>query len=340
MPHESLTRNALRWLRVVPALLAALCLPNISSARTTAGYAELVRQVAPSVVTVLVEEKREGAAQMAVERAAARSSERDGVNELIRRLLAGPGGKPEHRGDAALGSGFVIRADGLIVTNRHVVAGARTILVKLSTGQQLPAKVVGADAATDLALLKIAASRLPVLHLGSSANVSVGDEVIAIGNPFGLGQTVTAGIISARGRTMEDDPYIDFLQTDAAINFGNSGGPLLSADGAVVGVTSAIFSPSGGSVGLGFAIPAEVVSSVIGDLEAHGRVRRGFFGISAQPMTPAVARALGLKTVTGVLVTAVDPKGPASDSLLVGDVLLSIGGSPATYERLGRIAGR
>jgi S1-C subfamily serine protease len=132
------------------------------------------------------------------------------------------------------------RADGLIVTNRHVVAGARTILVKLSTGQQLPAKDVGADAATDLALLKIAARQLPALHLGSSANVSVGDEVIAIGNPFGLGQTV-----SARGPTMEDDPYIDFLQTDAAINFGNSGGSLLSADGFVVGVTSAIFSPSG-----------------------------------------------------------------------------------------------
>ncbi len=340
MPHKYLTQNALRWLRVVPLLLAVLCLPMISSARTTAGYAELVRQVAPSVVTVLVEEKREGAAQRAVERAAARSGERDGVNELIRRLLAGPGANPEHRGEAALGSGFVIRADGLIVTNRHVVVGARTIRVKLSTGQQLPAKVVGADAATDLALLRIAASRLPVLHLGSSANVSVGDEVIAIGNPFGLGQTVTSGIISARGRTMEDDPYIDFLQTDAAINFGNSGGPLLSADGTVVGVTSAIFSPSGGSVGLGFAIPAEVVSSVIGDLEAHGRVQRGFFGISAQPMTPAVARALGLETVTGALVTAVDPKGPASESLLVGDVLLSIGGSPATFERLGRIAGR
>ncbi len=291
------------------------------------------------MVTVLVEEKREGAAQRAVERAAARSSERDGVNELIRRLLAGPGANPEHRGDAALGSGFVIRADGLIVTNRHVVVGARTILVKLSTGQQLPAKVVGADAATDLALLKIAASRLPVLHLGSSANVSVGDEVIAIGNPFGLGQTVTAGIISARGRTMEDDPYIDFLQTDAAINFGNSGGPLLSADGAVVGVTSAIFSPSGGSVGLGFAIPAEVVSSVIGDLEAHGRVQRGFFGISAQPMTPAVARALGLKTVTGALVTAVDPKGPASESLLVGDVLLSIGGSRGHFRKAGQDRG-
>jgi serine protease Do len=341
MPHKSLARNEFRMLRAASALAALLCLPAASSARVAGGYAELVRQVAPSVVTVLVEEKREGAAQRAVERAAARTSERDGMNEFIRRLLSGPGGNPEHRGgDSALGSGFVIRADGLIVTNRHVVVGARSIIVKLPTGQQLPARIIGSDAATDLALLKVSAGQLPVLRLGSSADVAVGDEVIAIGNPFGLGQSVTAGIVSARGRTMEDDPYIDFLQTDAAINFGNSGGPLLAADGTVVGVTSAIFSPSGGSVGLGFAIPAETVTSVIAELEAHGRVQRGFLGISAQPLTPAVARALGLKTLTGALVTAVDPKGPSADALLVGDVLLSIGGVPATFERLGRIAGR
>jgi serine protease Do len=334
------TRNEPRRLRIAATLLALLALPVISPARSTGGYSELVRQVAPSVVTVLVEEKREGAAQRAVERAAARSNERDQVTDLIHRLLAGPGANAEHRGDAALGSGFIIRADGLIVTNRHVVVGARSILVKLPSGQQLPAKVVGIDAATDLALLKIGASRLPVLRLGSSANVSVGDEAIAIGNPFGLGQTVTAGIVSARGRTMEDDPYIDFLQTDAPINFGNSGGPLLSADGTVVGVTSAIFSPSGGSVGLGFAIPAEIVSAVVAELEAHGRVQRGFLGISAQPMTAAIARAFGLKTITGALVTDVDPHGPSSESLKVGDVLLNIGGSPVTFERLARVAGR
>jgi serine protease Do len=341
MLHKSLTRKEFRMLRAASALVALFCLPSASSARAAGGYAELVRQVAPSVVTVLVEEKHEGAAQRAVERAAARSSERDGMNEIIRRLLSGPGSNPEHRGgDSALGSGFVVRADGLIITNRHVIVGARSVIVKLPTGQQFPAKVVGADAATDIALLKVSAGQLPVLRLGSSSNVSVGDEVIAIGNPFGLGQSVTAGIVSARGRTMEDDPYIDFLQTDAAINFGNSGGPLLSADGVVVGVTSAIFSPSGGSVGLGFAIPAETVSSVIAELEAHGRVQRGFLGISAQPLTPAVARALGLKALTGALVTAVEPQGPSTDSLLVGDVLLSIGGIPVTFERLGRIAGR
>jgi serine protease Do len=341
MLYKSLARNEFRMLRAASLLAACLCLPVAFPVRAAGGYAELVRQAAPSVVTVLVEEKREGAAQRAVERAAAHSSDLDGVSEIIRRLLSGPGANPGHHGgDSALGSGFVIRADGLIVTNRHVIVGARSIIVKLPTGQQLPAKVIGADAATDLALLKVSATQLPVLRLGSSATVSVGDEVIAIGNPFGLGQTVTAGIVSARGRTMEDDPYIDFLQTDAAINFGNSGGPLLAADGTVVGVTSAIFSPSGGSVGLGFAIPAETVTSVIGELEAHGRVARGYLGVTAQPMTPAVARALGLKTVTGALITAVEPKGPAADALLVGDVLLSINGTPASFERLGRIAGR
>jgi serine protease Do len=306
----------------------------------TGGYAELVRQVGPSVVTVLVEEKREGAGQRAAERATA-NSDPVGAGELLRRLLTGPGNAPVHHdGGDAQGSGFIIRADGLIVTNRHVIVSARSVQVKLPDGQRLPAKVIGADAATDIALLKVTTGPLPTLKLGSSANISVGDAVIAIGNPFGLGQTVTAGIVSARGRTLEDDPYIDFLQTDAAINFGNSGGPLLSTDGDVVGVTSAILSPSGGSVGLGFAIPAETVSSVVSELEAHGRVDRGYLGISAQPLTPAIARAFGLNSPTGALVTALEPKGPSADTLHVGDVILSINNTPVSFENLGKIAGR
>jgi serine protease Do len=236
--------------------IAAFLRCYAAAAAPDGGYVELVRQVAPSVVTVLVEEQREGAGQRAVERAIA-ANEDDATRAIIRRLLSGPGGNPEP-GDveSVLGSGFIIRADGLIVTNRHVVAGARTVKVKLIDGRELPAKVIGADAATDIALLRVSAGGLPVLRLGSSANIAVGEAVIAIGNPFGLGQSVTAGIVSARGRTLEADPYIDFLQTDAAINSGNSGGPLLSTDGTVIGVTSAIFSPNGGSVGLGFAIPA------------------------------------------------------------------------------------
>src|SRR6202035_1768543 len=142
----------------------------------------------------------------------------------------------------------------------------------------------GIDAASDVALLRVKLAHLPVLRLGSSEKSSIGDAVIAIGNPYGLGQTVTAGIISARGRTLEADPYVDFLQTDAAINRGNSGGPLLATDGTVLGVTSAIFSPSGGSVGLGFAIPAETVADVIGQLQAHGRVERGYIGVTTQSL--------------------------------------------------------
>lgn len=303
------------------------------------GYAALVQQVTPSVVTVLVEQNREGAGQRAVERAT--STDYDDMRSIMRRLLSGPASTPEPlEGQSFLGSGFIIRADGLIVTNRHVIAGARTIQVKLFDGRQVPAKVIGADAATDIALLKVSVGPLRPLQLGSSARISVGETVIAIGNPFGLGQTVTAGIISARGRTLEADPYIDFLQTDAAINAGNSGGPLLSSDGTVVGVTSAIFSLSGGSMGLGFAIPAETVASVIGELELHGRVNRGYLGISAQAVTPALARALGLNPPRGALVTALKPDGPAISSLAVGDVLLSIGSQGVTFTGLSKITAR
>src|SRR5580658_7577695 len=283
-------------------VLIAFCGPLLGavSCAEPSGYAALVRRVAPSVVTVLVEEERIGAADRAAERAerrAATDADPNAVGAIIRRLLAAPTGESGRDEGAigSLGSGFVIREDGLIVTNRHVIAGARTVRVRLSDGREVSAKIVGADAVTDIALLSIKAGRLPALRLGSSETVSVGDAVIAIGNPYGLGQSVSAGIISARSRILEDDPYIDFLQTDAAINRGNSGGPLLSVDGTVVGVTSTIFSPSGGSVGLGFAIPAETVAAIARELEAHGRVERGYLGISAQPVTPVLAAALHMK---------------------------------------------
>jgi serine protease Do len=334
--------------KIIPALrllpfLAALCQPIASAAGDAgpSGYAPLVRRVAPCVVTVIVEEQSIGAGERAAARAAADTGY-DAVGTIIRRLLSGADASAggDDRAAGALGSGFVIRADGLIVTNRHVIAGARAIRVRLSDARELPATVVGADAVTDIALLKISAGHLPALRLGSSEAVSVGDAVIAIGNPFGLGQSVSAGIISARARTLEEDPYIDFLQTDAAINRGNSGGPLLSVDGTVIGVTSAIFSPSGGSVGLGFAIPAETVAGVIGQLEAHGRVERGYLGISAQPMTPLLAKALGMRTPAGVLVTAVEAQGPAAGALWVGDVVLTIGGSGVTFKNFGKITAR
>jgi serine protease Do len=337
-----LTVTGARALRLIP-VLAALFQPFTCAASDAlpSGYAPLVRQAAPSVVTVLVEEQPVGAGQRAAEQATADNGT-DAIGTLIRRLLSGAKGSPgdDERASRALGSGFVIRADGLIVTNRHVIASARTIRVRLSDSREVPAKIVGVDAVTDIALLKVSAGNLPALRLGSSQAVSVGDAVIAIGNPFGLGQSVSAGIISARARMLEEDPYIDFLQTDAAINHGNSGGPLLSMDGTVIGVTSTILSPSGGSVGLGFAIPSETVAGVVGQLEAHGRVERGYVGISGQEMTPLLAKALGMKTSTGILVTSVDADGPAVGALLVGDVLLSIGSSAVTFKNLSKITAR
>ncbi len=291
-------------------------------------------------MTILVEQQSKDAGQRVAERVAS-VSEEDAARAIIRRLLSGPGAQQENiDGGSVLGSGFIIRDDGLIVTNRHVVFGARSVRVRLSDAREVPAEVVGSDAATDLALLKVTAGHLPVLRLGSSDKVAVGDAVIAIGNPFGLGQTVTAGIVSARGRTLDADPYIDFLQTDAAINHGNSGGPLLSMDGTVVGVTSVIFSPTGASVGLGFAIPAETVVSVIQDLEAHGHVDRGYVGVSAQPMTAGLAAAFGLKNADGALIAEVAPDGPSAGLLRPGDVLTRVGGAPASFKGLGKTTAR
>jgi serine protease Do len=320
----------------------AILLFNAAAGAANGGYAALVRQVAPSVVTVLVEERAEGAGQRAVDRATADTQNGD-MRTFLQRRLPGPANSnlvPGAEG-SVLASGFIIGADGLIVTNRHVVVGARSVRVKLEDGREVPAQVIGTDATTDIALLKVRAGRLPALRLGSSDKVSVGDPVIAIGNPFGLGRSVTAGILSARARVLEEDPYIDFLQTDAPINLGNSGGPLISTDGAVVGVTTAIISPSGGSVGLGFAIPAETVASVVAELQAHGRVNRGYLGIEVQAMTPALARALlGRDSPAGALITAVEPKGPSAGELLVGDVLLRIGSTPVTFPSLGKITVR
>jgi serine protease Do len=342
-----------RWLRSSPlavegrvprsiaaAIALSAALYSAPSGADPSGYASLVRRVASSVVTVLVEEAPVGAGQRAA--AQARARDYDSMQAAIRRLLSGSSSdqSSDDGASAALGSGFVVRADGLIVTNRHVIVGARKVHVRLPDGRDVTAEIIGADALTDIALLRVHAGILPALRLGSSEEVSVGDAVIAIGNPFGLGQSVSAGIVSARARALEDDPYINFLQTDAAINRGNSGGPLLSVDGTVVGVTSVIFSPSGGSVGLGFAIPAETVSAVIRQLELHGRVERGYLGISAQELTPEVAAALHVKLTNRALITALDPQGPSMESLAIGDLLMSINSVPATFKTLSTITAR
>ncbi len=227
----------------------------------------------------------------------------------------------------AQGSGFIISSDGYVVTNNHVVENATEVAVTLDDGKTVPATVVGTDKRTDLALLKIKQGG-PYQHVDfGTAPPRVGDWVIAVGNPFGLGGTVTAGIISARGRDIGAGPYDDFLQVDAPVNRGNSGGPTFNTQGQVVGVNTAIFSPSGGSVGIGFAIPAETAQTVIAALKDKGVVARGWIGVQIQPVTQEVADSLGLKAAKGALVAETQPNSPASAAgIRSGDVILGIDG--------------
>ncbi len=227
----------------------------------------------------------------------------------------------------AQGSGFFITADGYLVTNNHVVENATEVTLVTDDGTTLPAKVIGTDKKTDLALLKVTKpGTYPYVKWAGKAP-RVGDWVIAVGNPFGLGGTVTAGIVSARGRDIGAGPYDDFLQIDAPVNRGNSGGPTFNAAGQVVGVNTAIFSPSGGSVGIGFAIPSEVAQNVIHDLETKGSVARGWIGVQIQPVTDEIADSLGLKTTKGALVAEAQPTGPASKAgIKSGDVILDVDG--------------
>lgn len=227
---------------------------------------------------------------------------------------------PEQR---ALGSGFIIDPAGYIVTNNHVIDGAREVSVTLNDGTKQRARIVGRDDKTDLALIKIdAGHELPYVAFGNSDEAHEGDWVLAVGNPYGLGGTVTAGIISAHGRNINEGPYDDFLQIDAPINPGNSGGPLFNQSGQVVGIDTAIYSPSGGSVGIGFAIPSNVAKSVVAQLRENGRVSRGWLGISMQALTPSLAKAAGLANEHGVIVAEVTPGSPAAAAgLQEGDVI-------------------
>jgi serine protease Do len=239
-----------------------------------------------------------------------------------------PPGMPPPGPARALGSGFVIDPEGYVVTNAHVVDGADEIRVVLQDQTELAATVVGADERTDLALLRVEPDEpLPALEWGDSDGALVGDWVVAIGNPFGLGGTVTAGIVSARARDIQAGPYDEFIQTDASINRGNSGGPLFDVSGRVVGVNTAIFSPTGGSIGIGFAIPSNLAQDVIADLRDDGVVQRGFLGVQIQPVSPDVAEALGLQEPRGALVARVTPESPAAAAgIEVGDVIVGFAG--------------
>jgi serine protease Do len=233
---------------------------------------------------------------------------------------------PRHHFSQAQGSGFFISADGYIVTNDHVVDHATEVTVTTSEGKSMPAKVIGVDTKTDLALLKAEGSDFPYVTFAAHTP-RVGDWVIAVGNPFGLGGTVTAGIVSARGRDIGSGPYDDFLQIDAPVNHGNSGGPTFNAEGEVVGVNTAIFSPSGGSVGIGFAIASDVVKNVVQQLKDNGSVTRGWIGVQIQNVTADLADDLGLKEQTGALVAAAQRDSPAAEAgVKSGDVITAVDG--------------
>jgi serine protease Do len=236
---------------------------------------------------------------------------------------------------SSLGSGFIIDPSGLIVTNAHVIANADQITVTLSDDTTLQAQVIGRDAVTDLALLKIdAKTPLPAANWGDSSKTKVGDWVLAIGNPFGLGGTVTAGIISATARDIHSGPYDDYLQTDASINRGNSGGPMFNLAGEVIGINTAIYSPSGGSIGIGFAIPTALAQPIIDQLKTTGKVERGWIGARIQPVTDEIAESLGLDKARGALIASIDPASPATQAgLKPGDVILGYDGKPVDRSR-------
>jgi len=260
-------------------------------------------------------------------------------DEFLRKFFQqqqGGHGQPEPQAQrVALGSGFIIDPSGYVVTNNHVVQNSDKVTVVFQDDSRHPAKVVGRDAKTDLALLKIDAPQpLPYVQWGDSGATQVGDWVLAVGNPFGLGGTVSAGIISARGRDIHSGPYDDFLQIDASINRGNSGGPTFALDGKVIGINTAIYSPNGGSVGIGFAIPASLAKPVIEQLKEHGKVERGWLGVQIQAVTPELAKSLGLPKAEGALVADVTPDAPAARTgIKQGDVILSYGGHEITKLR-------
>ncbi len=299
-------------------------------------FAPLVQQVLPAVVNVAaVERAGKSAAGFAAMPVADRGQAGSGsalassaLGDALRRLLEQQRRNASKLPALALGSGFIIDPRGYIVTDDHVLERAVTVTVTLHDGSLYPARITGRDPPTDLALLKIdAPGPLPYVRWGDSDNARVGDWVLAIGNPFGLDDTVSSGIISARGRDIHSGPYDDFLQIDAAINRGNSGGPTFGLDGAVIGINMAIYSPNGGSVGIGFAIPANLARPVVEQLVAHGKVERGWLGVQIQPVTREIAGSFGLARAAGALVAGVSAGGPAARAgFAQGDVILAING--------------
>lgn len=329
MNYTRKNQSALRRFAVGTAISTGLIAIATTVAHADEALADLVEEVAPSVVTVL--STREAPAEFAgVPQGRMPFPEGSPFEDFFENFGPSQGIPEQFRSPqptSGLGSGFILDAEGWIVTNHHVVAGADTVTIRLSDNREFEAQIVGMDEPTDLALLRISAdSELPFVELGDSGDVRVGEDVMAVGNPFGLGGTVTKGIISAKGRNIAAGPYADFLQTDAAINRGNSGGPLFNMEGEVIGVNSAIYSPTGGSVGVGFAVASDIVELVVADLKDDGEVERGWLGVSIQNVTPDLAAALGLEQTQGALVSSVVSGSPSDGTIEAGDVILRFDG--------------
>jgi serine protease Do len=321
----------------LPLLAGVLLWGSAANALVPESFAPIVEQVAPAVVNI----SATGAARQGP-RAQMMPPPFDlppgsPFGELFRRFMQ-PEGQlpaPPPRPATSLGSGFIVDATGYVVTNNHVVEGAEEVIITLNDERRLTATVVGNDPSTDIALLKVETSEpLPTVAWGDSDAIRVGDWVVAVGNPFGLGGTVTVGVLSARGRDIQSGPFDDFMQIDASINRGNSGGPTFDTEGRVIGINTAIFSPTGGNVGIGFAIPSNLARDVIDQLRETGEVRRGWLGVRIQVVTPEIAEALGLDDASGALVADVTPGSPAAEAgLRQGDVILRFRGQTVDQMR-------
>ena len=322
------------------------------------GFADVVERVSPAVVSVRVKAKIEPASDMTDMQMFGQDFENLPDDHPMKRFFREFRGwgdqdgsrseRRQRRGDdgprpVAQGSGFFISEDGYVVTNNHVVEGGAVFTVVTDSGKELDAKLIGTDPRTDLAVLKVDpdGTKFTYVDFADDAKVRVGDWVVAVGNPFGLGGTVTAGIVSARGRDIGAGPYDDFIQIDAAVNRGNSGGPAFNLNGEVVGINTAIFSPSGGNVGIAFAIPASTASEVVQDLIKDGAVQRGWLGVEIQPVTPEIANSLGLTGEKGALVSNAQDDGPAKKAgVVAGDVITAVDGKEvASPKELARIIG-
>jgi Do/DeqQ family serine protease len=303
-------------------LVVAFSFASASAQSIQNSYADLVNRVAPAVVTIRSTERARAAQQFPF-------SDDPTLREFFGDRMPQQQQTPQRV--QGVGSGVIVTSDGYILTNHHVVDGALEIKVELTDQRTFTAKLVGSDAPSDLAVLKIDAKDLPVLHLGDSDKVRVGDFVLAVGNPLGIGQTVTSGIVSAKGRTtgLSDGSFEDFLQTDAAINRGNSGGALVNTTGDLIGINSQILSPSGGSIGIGFAIPSNMARAVMDQLMKTGKVRRGMLGVTIQSVDADLASSLSLPAARGAIVTSVANGGPAERAgLKRGDVITAIDKQP------------